>query len=139
MSQLILVRGLPGSGKSTLAKKLATSMGAHHYEADQYFMIDGVYAFNINYIVEAHEWCQESTRKSLESGIPVVVSNTFTTRRELRPYFYIASEFKIVPQIILCQGEWGSIHGVPEETLERMKNRFQFDISAMYGEDYVSA
>jgi len=137
MSELILVRGLPGSGKSTLSKKLAAVMNSNHYEADQYFITDGVYKFDINYIVEAHEWCQDSTRKSLDSGTSVIVSNTFTTRRELFPYFYMAAEFGIVPQIVLCQGQWGSIHGVPEETLERMKNRFQFDVSDLYGEDYV--
>ena len=138
MSELILVRGLPGSGKSTLSKKLSSAMNAYHYEADQYFIKDGVYQFDINRIVDAHDWCQESTRSSLAASVSVIVSNTFTTRRELRPYFEIAAEFNIIPQIVLCQGTWGSIHGVPEETLARMKNRFQFDISDLYGDEYVS-
>lgn len=132
MPSLIIVRGLPGSGKSTLASKLVPTMADRHYEADQYFIVEGEYKFDINYLVEAHEWCQSKTRSSLSVGHSVVVSNTFTTIREMRPYFKIAHEFGIVPQIILCQGQWGSIHNVPEETLARMRNRFQFDISELY-------
>ena len=125
--KLLLVRGLPGSGKSTLAKNL---IGWYwHLETDQFWMQDGEYKFDASKLGEAHAWCQEKTRKLLADGFSPVVSNTFTTKKELKPYFDIAKEFDIVPTVILCQSSWGNIHNVPEETLKRMAARFEYDIS----------
>ena len=132
---LILIRGLPGSGKSTLAKSLLASSStyAKHFEADQYFMEDGEYNFNVDHLYLAHRWCQDKTREALGSGeYSVIVSNTFTTVKELKPYFKIAAEFGRVPQVILCQGSWENVHNVPTETLVKMKNRFEYDISHLF-------
>jgi len=63
-----------------------------------------------------------------------VVSNTFTTIKELRPYFDIAKELNIVPTVLLVQGNFKSVHNVPEKTLQKMKARFQYDISELYNE-----
>ena len=133
--KLILIRGLPGSGKSTLAKMLLEDKHGAHYEADQYFMEDGEYNFNVDHLRHAHRWCQDQTRLRLAGGCEnevVIVSNTFTTLKELRPYFDIASEFDITPQVITCHGCWVNEHDVPEETLNRMKQRFVSDISSLY-------
>ena len=131
---LILVRGLPGSGKSTLATKLARGFGHVHLEADQFFMRDGVYEFRVEDLGAAHMWCQNETRRLLEAGMTAVVSNTFTTLKELRPYFDIAAEFGIVPQVIVCQNQYGSIHNVPAETLQRMRQRWVHDIGELFKE-----
>ena len=127
--KMILVRGLPGSGKSTFAKSL---VGYNHSEADQFWMVNNEYKFDATRLREAHEWCQLKTKNCLNEGLDVVVSNTFTTKKELRPYFELAKEFGIVPQVILCQAQYGNIHDVPEETLTKMKARFEFDISDLY-------
>lgn len=132
MIGLILVRGLPGSGKSTLAQSLARNFGHVHREADLYFMRDGNYDFRAAELPLAHQWCQNETRRLLMSGMTVIVSNTFTTLKELQPYFDIAAEFDIQPQVIVCQGEFGNIHNVPEETLARMRSRWTWDISTLY-------
>lgn len=136
--ELILVRGLPGSGKSTLARGLLNDAWARHYEADQYFMQSGTYQFDSALLHQAHSWCLRSARQWLEGedgrARRVIVSNTFTTRRELRPYFDMAQELGVVPSVIVCQNQFGNVHGVPEETLERMRTRFQWDISDLYGE-----
>ena len=95
MAKLTLVRGIPGSGKSTLAKALTEGSDAVHLETDMFWMVDGEYKFDINRLREAHEWCRTETRKHLKSGMDVVVSNTFTTIKELRPYFDLAKEFDI--------------------------------------------
>lgn len=129
--KLILVRGLPGSGKSTIAEAISLA-DFTHLEADQYFMKDGEYKFDANKLGAAHAWCQEQTRYWLGVSGRVVVSNTFTTIKELRPYFDIAAEFNIVPNVILAQGNFGNIHDVPEETLEKMRQRFVYDISELY-------
>lgn len=134
MSRLIIIRGLPGSGKSTLAQKLLAVAVDRHYEADQYFIVEGEYKFDASKLGRAHEWCQERTRSALRDGKSVVVTNTFTTVKELRPYFAMAQEFGIVPQVIVAQNDFGSVHNVPAETLAKMRERFQFDISALFEE-----
>jgi predicted kinase len=129
MRKLVLIRGLPGSGKSTIAESLKNYI---HMETDQFWGQD--YAFDVSKLGEAHAWCQEQTRTWLKDGFDVVVSNTFTTKKELRPYFDIAKEFGITPNVYLAEGKFGSIHNVPEETLKRMATRFEYDISSMYSE-----
>ena len=132
MTKMVLVRGLPGSGKSTIAKNL---IGWYwHLETDQYWMKDGEYKFDASKLGVAHQWCQDETHSLLSRGFSAVVSNTFTTKKELRPYFEIAKEFDIVPQVILCQAQYGNIHNVPEETLRKMKARFDYNIDDLYEE-----
>jgi predicted kinase len=134
MKKLILLRGLPGSGKSTIADMFKHDYSdAMHFEADMYFFNDGEYIFDQSKLHQAHKWCMEQTDIYLTSGI-VIVSNTFTTIKELRPYFEIALKHGILPTIILTQSQFGNIHNVPEETLQKMKNRFVYDISPLWNE-----
>jgi hypothetical protein len=60
------------------------------------------------------------------------VSNTFTTRRELKPYFNLAKEFGIVPVVYLAQNQFQNVHNVPAEKLQKMRDRFQYDISELF-------
>ena len=131
MTQLILIRGLPGSGKSTLAR-IIRRFGYIHIETDQFWGED--YNFDISRIKEAHEWCQNRTKTYLKDGMWVIVANTFTTKKEMRPYFEMAKELDVKVQVILCQGQWENIHNVPEQVLEKMKNRFEYDISELFNE-----
>jgi hypothetical protein len=105
-----------------------------HFEADQYFVgTDGVYNWNPAGLGRAHEWCQLKTAEHLTMGYIVVVSNTFTTRKELRPYFDMVHEILGEdPNVILMQSNFGNVHGVNDEVLEKMKGRFVYDISDMY-------
>ena len=139
MKSLTIVRGIPGAGKSTLASAINQSnilrnIPTVHLEADQYFMNDGVYKFDQNMLGEAHDWCRHETDYQLEAGKAVIVSNTFTTIRELAPYFHVAKMNSVIPQVILCQGNFGSIHDVPAEALARMRQRFCYDISILFKE-----
>jgi len=134
---LTLIRGLPGSGKTTLASDLRFSLSTRgevdHFEADMYFEDEnGNYNFDRTKLREAHVWCQEQTRMSLKAGKIVIVSNTFTTTKELQPYFDIAATFGITPSVYLTQNDWGSIHNVPTETLNEMRKRFVFDLSTLF-------
>lgn len=130
MPNLTLIRGLPGSGKSTLARRLA--VGGIHLETDQYWERDGKYLFNPSRLGEAHQWCQDKTYTSLKDGHSVVVSNTFTTVKELRPYFDIAKEFGQVPVVIVMQNQFGNVHNVPRETLAKMRARFAWNIDELF-------
>ena len=138
MAELILVRGIPGSGKSTLAGNLCNlpdNVMARHYEADMYFMDEyGNYNFDITKLHQAHKWCQDKTREALVQNRTVVVSNTFTTKKELKPYFDMAREFGIVPVVYLAQNQFNNVHNVPEDKLQAMRDRFQYDISELFAE-----
>lgn len=132
MPSLILIRGLPGSGKSTIARRLCRVPNTAHFEADMFFMENGEYKFDASMLPNAHRWCQNETRSALQAGMDVVVSNTFTTLREMEPYFAMAREFGLTPNVVLAEGDFGNVHGVPAEALERMKRRFQYDLRPLY-------
>jgi tRNA uridine 5-carbamoylmethylation protein Kti12 len=138
--KLILVRGTPGSGKSTLARQIEsevrhTTECVKHLEADQYFIkynsATGVdeYIFDVSKLHQAHMWCEAETNKLLGLDYTVIVSNTFTTIKELRPYFDIALKNGILPTAYLAQNQFKNVHDVPQESLDRMKRRFVYDIS----------
>lgn len=130
---LTLIRGLPGSGKSTLAENLCKVTGDVMMETDSFWVNElGEYVFDIARLRQAHEWCQMSTHKYIDDGYSVIVSNTFTTQWEMKPYFAIAKEYGIRPQIILCQGNFGSIHNVPTDTISRMAERFEYDLPDLW-------
>lgn len=119
MPHLLIIRGLPGSGKSTLA----ASLGRAHFEADM-FMVDekGDYNFQPEKLTEAHSWCLEQCRLALIAGNNVVVSNTFTRRWEVMPYINLGYPFSVV----VCEGRYGSIHGVPADKIAEMAQRWEW-------------
>jgi predicted kinase len=128
MKNLILLRGLPGSGKSTVAKALQPSGWSAHYEADMYFIKDGKYQFDGSKIKDAHSWCQDQTRKAMEEEIKsITVSNTFTQEWEMEAYYKLAETYGYRVISLIVENRHGGVneHGVPAESLERMKNRFE--------------
>lgn len=126
MTELVILRGRPGSGKSTLAKS-SEFIRHTNYEADMYFIDPDTqqYNFDATKLYQAHMWCQRKTRESLENGVSVVVSNTFTTMKEMKEYIAMAEELKIPLRVIKVIGNFQNVHGVPEEALQRMRDRWQ--------------
>jgi predicted kinase len=125
---LYLIRGLPGSGKSTMAKKIMrTSPTADHWEADQYFEnANGEYRFDVTRLHSAHNWCQNQTYRSMKVGRTVIVSNTFTTQSEMKPYFEMAAAFGYKVVVLTCKSQFKNVHDVPQEAMARMRNRFDY-------------
>jgi predicted kinase len=125
---LYIVRGVPGSGKTTLAKQLTSNV----FEADHYFYDnDGNYNFIPSEIKEAHKECQQFVGFAMESGIQkIAVSNTFTQEWEMEPYFELAKkhEFKVFTIIVENRHGGKNQHGVPEDKIEQMKNRFEITL-----------
>lgn len=124
MKELFLLRGLPGSGKSTLAKSLAGC----HVEADMFFMKGGEYKFDVSKLSEAHKFCQNKTASYMYTNWPrVVVSNTFTQEWEMEAYYTLAKKFGYTVFSLIVENRHDGVneHGVPEEKLEQMKNRFE--------------
>jgi len=125
---LILIRGLPGSGKSTLASAMvkASKVKTYHYEADQFFTNEeGEYKFIHDEITDAHNWCFTNAIKALKNGHSVIVANTFVNYKEVEDYFLFCLDNDIKFDIIEAQGNYGSVHGVPERAIERMKSKWE--------------
>lgn len=125
---LILLRGLPGAGKTSFANLMWSSYTI--CEADKYFYVNGEYKFDASKLKEAHQWCQDQVRSlMMESDFysEIVVSNTSTTEKEMQPYLDLAKEFGYTVVSLIVENRHGnsSVHGVPKETLEKMKNRFE--------------
>ena len=120
VSKLVLIRGLPGSGKSTMAKKQFPNHV--HLEADMFHVNkDGAYKFDHNLIRDSHEWCQKTAEIFLNNGMDVVVSNTFTRLWEMEDYIPLAKHVRIFE----AKGNFGSIHGVPKEVVDRMRENWE--------------
>jgi predicted kinase len=123
--KLILIRGIPGSGKTTYAKTLGIK---DHYEADQWFENNGGY--NPTKIKQAHEWCQTQTFMAMKANRDVVVSNTFCRVWEMQSYIDMAKQTDHEVIIKTMTGEYQNIHGVPDEKVIQMKNRFEAETLA---------
>ena len=132
MKKLILLRGLPGSGKSTFADLIgARGAGYAHFEADMYFMKDGKYKFDPSQIKMAHNWCMIQTEKAMANDTSIIiVSNTFTQEWEMDFYYEKAKYYDYDVFSVILENRHGGVntHGVPEDKLEIMKNRFEIKL-----------
>jgi predicted kinase len=133
MKNLYLLRGLPGSGKSTLAKQL----GGSHFETDKYFVGEnGEYDFDGSKLKEAHQWCQDSVANAMMLNHTtgehetIVISNTFTQEWEMKPYMDMAKNWGYIVFTIIVENRHGGVnqHGVPDEKLQQMKDRFEIKL-----------
>lgn len=125
---LYLIRGLPGSGKSTFALNLANAIGAYNFEADHFHEdANGNYTWKPENVAYAHAQCQRAVRHIMSSnGKDIVVSNTSTTEKELKPYLDLAAQHGYRVTSLVVENRHGnvSIHDVPEATMDKMRNRF---------------
>lgn len=141
MLNMYLIRGLPGSGKTTLAETLS---GVFSVAADDFFYRHGLpdngampffirnsgweYKYEAAAIPDAHEWCRAWVERWARDKEPSIsVHNTFCQSWEVWPYLAIAKANGYRVTIITVDGGHGarSLHGVSEETLIRMAERFE--------------
>ena len=135
---LYIVRGIPGSGKSTFAKRL---VGEDFLvcEADKYFIDKetGEYNFDSTKIKEAHKFCQDTVESYMKDSLvndqfyrEIAVSNTFTQEWEMRPYFEMAKNYGYKVFSVVVENRHGGTnqHGVPEEVLTKMCERFEITL-----------
>jgi predicted kinase len=136
MKELFLLRGLPGSGKSTLAKSIV----GHDFlvcEADTYFMVNGEYKFDASKLKDAHTYCQQLVETYMKDSLindqfyrQIAVSNTFTQAWEMDAYYKLAETYGYRVTSLIVENRHGGVneHGVPEESLTKMRNRFEIKL-----------
>jgi predicted kinase len=133
---LFLVRGLPGSGKTTFANHIWNEYAV--CEADKFFYDkEGNYNFDGSKIKEAHAWCRNEVETRMKDHQinqqyypEIVVSNTFTQEWEMKDYYELAEKYgyKVVSLIIENRHNGKNVHGVPDDKLEIMRNRFEIKL-----------
>lgn len=127
-----------GSGKSTFAEKL---VGEDFLvcEADKYFIDKetGEYKFDVSKIKNAHKFCQDRVETYMKDSLlndqfyrEIAVSNTFTQEWEMEPYNKLAEKYnyKVFSVIVENRHDGDNTHGVPEDKIELMKNRFEIKL-----------
>jgi predicted kinase len=137
MKELFLLRGLPGSGKSTLANSIVGS-DFLICEADKYFYDkEGNYNFDGSKLKDAHEFCRNTVETYMKDSLvndqfyrKIVVSNTFTQEWEMQTYFELAKQYGYRVYSLVVENRHGgvNVHGVPDDKLEQMKNRFELKL-----------
>ena len=128
---LYVFRGIPGSGKTTQARKLQKAILDDGkicllYEADMYWMTeDGQYKFNPNLLGLAHDWCRNKVREGLKDTNTdyVIVANTNLTEKEMNVWEDMANELDVSMVVVRMNNDFGNIHGVPPEAMERMRSK----------------
>jgi predicted kinase len=128
MTELVLVRGLPGSGKSTFVDLLRVNI---KIAADDFFTdSNGAYHWNPALLGEAHKWCFDETEAFLKQGFDVAVHNTFARDTDLHKYIVLGEKYNAKVTVLTVENYHGSlsIHGVPEETIEKMARGFNVQL-----------
>ena len=132
---LILLRGVPGSGKTTLANVILQQPNNNPQEilsADDFFEdANGEYNFDPTKLKEAHNYCQfRCSERMRQQKAKIVVANTFTQEWEMDEYIKMAERYNYRVHTVIVENRHGNenVHGVPEDKLQQMKNRFQIKL-----------
>jgi tRNA uridine 5-carbamoylmethylation protein Kti12 len=136
VGDLILLRGLPGSGKSTLGEVILKTHGLNNtnyvLSADDFFIDEkGNYNFDPTKLKEAHNSCQLKCAERMKLQLSkIVIANTFTQEWEMDIYFEMAERYHYRVHTIIVENRHGNknIHGVPEDKLQIMKDRFNIEL-----------
>lgn len=80
------MRGYAGSGKSTKALELASQFDATICAADDYWMHNGKYCFDVEKLPLAHGECFEKFKKCVREGKNVIIDNTNLKFEDIQKY-----------------------------------------------------
>ena len=128
---LILVRGASGSGKTTFVEEFIENVSLS-IATDDFFVLDGMYTFDRNYLAEYHQRCIDSVESEMESPSTegycnIVVHNTFTMNWEMKAYFDLAEKYgyNVYTFVMENRHKSDSIHDVPEDVIQAQRDRFE--------------
>ena len=94
------------------------------YEADMYFTDkDGNYKFDGRRLPHAHAWCRNKVLEAFGNCDVVIVANTNLSLDEMNDWKLMADNLGSRMEVFHLKTQYGNVHGVPAETLERMKAR----------------
>ncbi len=137
-------RGLPGSGKSTNAKKIRDAAIVSGKTAiiicnDDYHMVDGEYKWSAAKMLFAIEYSQKLLTESIAKQYDVIIiDNTHICVRDMKESIIKAHESGYEIVILESQTSWAwdleelcirNIHGVPRETIKRMLDKYEHDVT----------
>ncbi|XP_029302087.1 NEDD4-binding protein 2-like 2 [Cottoperca gobio] len=137
---LFLMRGLPGSGKSTMARELLSSgPSGLILSTDDYFAHREGYHYDAGLLGAAHEWNHNRAKDAMHDGrSPIIIDNTNAQAWEMKPYVKMALESGYKVDFCEPDTDWKfdpyelekrNTHGVPQEKIAQMMDRFSFPIS----------
>jgi len=134
---LYIMRGISGSGKSTLARQLGE--GGAVFSTDDFFMVNGKYQFDRDFMSEAHFWNQTRAVEAMDKGIsPIVIDNTNVEAWE--PKFYVEEAMKRGYRVEIKESQtpWRfdanelarrNTHGVPLDVIQGMIDKWHPDMT----------
>jgi len=82
-------------------------------------------------LYQAHMWCQQELEFAMEGNYDrLVISNTTTTEKEIQPYLDLAKkyDYRVVSLIVENRHGNESVHNVPIEVIDKMKDRFSMKL-----------
>ena len=130
---VFILRSRSGGGKSFTAEKLSRLPNSLIICADDYFMVDGEYRFNSQYLHAAHRECQIKFFNALNNKTAenIIVANTNTKESDFAYYRDTAKNFGADVIFMVIENRHGgvSVHNVPQNTLDRQANNIKMSLS----------
>ncbi|KFQ35724.1 NEDD4-binding protein 2-like 1, partial [Mesitornis unicolor] len=103
---------------------------------DDFFIDNGVYVFEPEFLEDAHKWNQKRARKAMKNGkSPVIIDNTNIQAWEMKPYAR-ENRYEVVFQEPDTPWKFNvreltrrNIHRVPQEKIQRMKDQYERSVT----------
>ena len=146
---MFIMRGLPGSGKSTVVKSIKSIYGNDDSgefvicSADQYFMKNETYQFDISKLKDAHSYCQNKAQDAAKSKIStIVIDNTNVMKWEIGPYIKMGKSEGYIILLVEPKTPWlldvdilteKNKHGVSKDILNKKVQMYMPIIPAYFG------
>ncbi|NXM16517.1 N42L1 protein, partial [Ploceus nigricollis] len=137
-------RVLPGTNPSFIFFSSCRQLKRDHPSAvvlstDDFFVENGVYIFEPDFLEDAHKWNQKRARKAMKNGkSPVIIDNTNIHAWEMKPYVMMARENRYEVTFQEPDTPWKfnvqeltrrNIHHVPREKIQRMKEQYEHNVT----------
>lgn len=131
--KLIILRGLPGSGKSEVAKRFVGNGIIH--STDDFFIIDGVYAFDESNVSKFHYFNFLNSIRSMQRGLsPIIIDNTNIVASDCMDYVEVGKAYGYEIIVVEPSADWAfdieelmkrNTHGVSRETMVDMLEKYE--------------